>query len=326
MKTFLRNILWLLLPLILLAWPADQWLSTRLKHSYGIAQGEFSVWEDIYSGKMDCQVAVYGSSRAWCHYDPEILKDSLKAETYNLGMDGYGFYMQYMRHLEYFKYNKHPEYIILNLDLFTFEMPKGLYNATQFIPYMNGSRNMKHYMMPLKGFTRYDYYVPLIRYYGRKAESIGIISDAVRGRQSLPIRHKGYHANPSEWNEDFKNAAKLMEKYSIVIDSPAVELMDRFLTDCARENIKVVMVYSPENIAIRDFLRNKQQLVDLYRSIAQKHNLLFLDYSDDPLCYDRSNFYNASHLNARGSRLFTQKLGHYLKMNGFTPKNMAVRP
>lgn len=326
MKKFLRNILWLLLPLALLAWPADRWLSSRLKHSFGMAQGEFSVWEDIYSAKMQNEVAVYGSSRAWCHYDPEILKDSLNAETYNLGMDGYGFYMQHMRHLEYFRYNKHPKYIILNLDLFTFEMPKGLYNATQFIPYMSHSENMRSYMRPLQGFTRFDYYVPLLRYYGRKSECISLISDAVQGKQSLPMRHKGYHAHASEWNEDFKNAAKLMEKYSIVIDSPVVQLMDRFLTDCARERIQVIMVYSPENIAIRDFLRNKQQLVDLYREIAQRHHLVFLDYSDDPLCYDRSNFYNASHLNARGSRLFSQKLGHYLKTNGFMPKNMAVTP
>lgn len=324
MKKFLRNILWLLLPLILLAWPADHWLSTRLKQSYGMAQGEFSVWEDIYSGKLHPKIAVYGSSRAWAHYDPEILQDSLGLETYNFGMDGYGFYMQHMRHLEYFKHNRQPDYIILNLDLFTFEMPQGLYNATQFIPYMSSSANMHTYMRPLQGFTAYDYRVPLLRYYGRKSECIGLVRNALSGTPSAPIRHKGYRANEQDWNEDFKNATKLMEKYSIVIDSPVVQLMDRFLTDCAAKNIKVIMVYSPENIAIRSFLRDKQRLTDLYRDMAAKHKLLFLDFADDPICYDRANFYNASHLNARGSRLFTQKLGHYLKTNGFIPKNIAA--
>lgn len=38
--------------------------------------------------------------------------------------------------------------------------------------------------------------------------------------------------------------------------------------------------------------------------------LLFLDYTNDPICYDTAYFYNAMHLNARGANLFTEKLAH----------------
>lgn len=326
MKRFLTHLLWVLLPLALLAWPADRWLSQRLKASDALANGEYSVWNDIYTGKLNNKLAVYGSSRAWRHFDPELLGDSLGLDAYNLGMDGYGFYMQYMRHLEYFKHNTHPQYIILSLDLFTFEMPKGLYNSGQFIPYMCRSKEMKHFMQPLSGFSIYDYYVPMLRYFGKKTECTQIIREALKGSTQAPLRHKGFAGNPEQWNEDFKNAAKLREKYSVIIDPSCVQLMDRFLSDCARANIQVVMVYSPEFVAIKSFLSGKEQIMARYRSLADKHGLLFLDFSADPICTDQSNFYNASHMNAKGAQLFTQKLSHFLKTNGFRPKNLAVRP
>lgn len=315
-----------MLPLVLLAYPLDLWLSSHLKQAHTLANGEYLVWNDIYAGKTDNELAIYGSSRAWRHFDPQILEDSLGLKTYNFGMDGYGFYLQYMRHLEYRKHNPKPKYIILSLDLFTFEMPKGLYNAGQFIPYMRSSDYMKQFLKPLAGFSAYDYYVPLLRYFGKKSELKEAIKIGLRGEHQPPLRSRGFAANPEEWNEDFQNAAKMIEKYTVVIDSPVVQLMKQFLTDCKKDGIQVIMVYSPEYTAIKQFLAGKEQLLQLYQQLATQYDIPFLDYSADAICMDRSNFYNTSHMNIRGATLFSRKLSSFLKSRLSLPKIVPAKP
>ena len=53
--------------------------------------------------------------------------------------------------------------------------------------------------------------------------------------------------------------------------------------------------------------------MDLYRQFAKKYDLIFLDYSNDPISYNKSLFYNANHLNAKGSEIFTRKLALDIK-------------
>ncbi|RQO29785.1 hypothetical protein DBR32_14465 [Taibaiella sp. KBW10] len=326
MKRFLKHTLWVLLPLIVLAYPLDRWLSARLKQSHTLANGEYLVWNDIYDRQINSELAIYGSSRAWRHFDPQILEDSLGMKAYNLGMDGYGFYLQYMRHLEYLKYNPKPKYIILSLDLFTFEMPKGLYNSGQFIPYMRSSAYMKQYLQPLQGFSVYDYYVPLLRYFGKKTELKEALKIGFKGEQQPALRTRGFAGNPESFNEDFQNAAKMIEKYTVLIDSPCVQLLHRFLSDCKKEDIQVIMVYSPQYTAIKQFLVGKEALVALYQKFAATYQIPFLDYSEDVLCFDQSNFYNTSHMNTKGATLFSQKLAHFLKRNTLLSKNLPVKP
>lgn len=60
-------------------------------------------------------------------------------------------------------------------------------------------------------------------------------------------------------------------------------------------------------------------MLALYREIADRNSFPFLDYSNDPICYDTLNFYNAMHLNARGANLFSAELAHDLNSLGFIP-------
>lgn len=82
MKKFARKLYYLLLPLFLISYPLDLIFSSALKESHGCL-GEYEVWNDIYNGKIDCDIAIYGSSRAWLQIDPEIIKDVLERDTYN---------------------------------------------------------------------------------------------------------------------------------------------------------------------------------------------------------------------------------------------------
>ena len=145
---------------------ADYFISNNHKknHKY---PGEIEVWNDIYAGNINSEIAIYGSSRAWVHIDPSILEDSLNLKAYNFGIDGHNFWLQYLRHKEYLKYNNAPKIILLSVDVFSLQKRKDLYELNQFLPFMLWNKNIIKFTSSYNGFTYKDYYFPLLRYKGK---------------------------------------------------------------------------------------------------------------------------------------------------------------
>ena len=128
MRKFLTNTFILAFIVCILSYPLDYLISNSISKSKYYAQGESLVWNDIYRNKINSDVTIYGSSRAWVQISPKILSENLQEKVYNLGMDGSNFDLQYFRHSEVLKTNKHPKLIIVSLDIFSFEKKVGLYN------------------------------------------------------------------------------------------------------------------------------------------------------------------------------------------------------
>src|SRR5688500_16946576 len=91
---------------------------------YVVSQGlrktrfnEFSEWNDIFSGSINTDIIITGSSRASVHIDPRIIDSAFQSKSYNLGMDGYGFHLQNCRLKTYLKYNQPPKIIIHSLGI-----------------------------------------------------------------------------------------------------------------------------------------------------------------------------------------------------------------
>jgi hypothetical protein len=304
---FLKKIVLFFLPIALLAWPADIFISRNLKNSNWHVAGEYLVWTEIYNGNIDVQVAVYGSSRAWIHFNPEILKDSTGLETYNFGMDGLNFSYQYFRHNQYLKFNKKPKYIIISGDLFFFEKEAGFYNYVQIMPYM---LNNPDYIANRELFAFYkyaEYRIPLYRYMGMGSELIRSMIVALGLEGEKPYRINGYMGQELEWTDDFENAQKQKKQMDVKVDPQIRDLFYKFLDECLQSGITPIIVYSPEYYEYRDFVSNRDEVINTFKIAAQKYGLVFLDYSNDEISFNKDYFYNSTHLNKKGSELFTAK-------------------
>jgi hypothetical protein len=306
MKKFVNKSAMFLVPILALLMPLDMYLSSNLKYSNG-SNGEYEVWTDIHNGKLKCEVCVYGSSRAWVHIDPAILGDSLNQQVYNFGVDGHNFWLQYLRHLEVIKHIGIPRQIILSIDEFSLQRRNDLYQLDQFLPYMLWDKNIREYTRCYEGFDNVDYYIPLVRYFGRYSAILSAIKNSISPDKEH-YRSNGYRAMHKEWDKDLDNARAIMDQFHIDIDSSSVKLFERFLDECNQMNINVTLVNTPEYIEGQQFIDNREEVLAMIRRIAIEHNTLFLDYSNDTLCLTKKYFYNATHLNAEGSRIFTSKL------------------
>jgi len=307
MKKFLLKILIFLLPIILLGYFVDLFISTNLRKSNLYAQKEYPTWNAILEGKLDANILIYGSSRAWVHFDPKIIEDSLQQPAYNLGIDGHTFNMQYLRHLLTLENNPKPKLIIHSIDIGTLE--KGnLYNADQFLPYMLWDKTFYEYLSKYKGFTYLDFKIPLMRYYGKWDAIRTSIEMLIIPRINQPQRIRGYQGQNKTWNQDLDKAREKMTKYVIKFDKPSAILFDQYLKECKEQQIEVILVYPPIYIEGQEFIANQDEIIQGFQAFADKYDFMFLDYSDDELCLNKDYFYNASHMNKTGAELFTKKL------------------
>lgn len=295
-----------LLPLFILAYPLDLLLSKYLSRSSKFP-AEQEVMNAIYEGRTANAMAIYGSSRAWVQVDPRVLQDSLGMTAYNFGIDGHHFWLQYLRHLEYLKHNSKPAYIVLSLDVFSLEIRKDLFNLTQFLPYMLWNKNIRTYTTRYNGFSWIDYWVPLVRYIGKR-EAITEAWDVFWKGPTPTFRDRGFRGMDKEWTDDLERAKYERREYRIKLHDESIRLFERFINECDALGIELILVCAPEYIEGQQFMINRHEVIGMYGDYAKMHGLQFLDFSDDDICMDRSLFYNSLHLNKLGAERFSRKL------------------
>ncbi len=313
MKKFLIRVLLFLMPLILIAYSADRFISKELKKSHQHAQSEFPVWNDLFDGNVRSDIVVYGSSRAWVEFDPQLISDSLHRNAYNLGIDGHNFWLQYLRHSLLLKYNIKPGWIIQSLDIFTLQKRKDLYNPDQFLPYMFLNDDIKNATSSYEGYDFLDYKIPLIRYYGKEEAITTAVKMFLKPGNNPVMRVKGYQGQNKVWNADFTRAKKTMDYYQVKMDPGTVRLFERYLNECKEKGIKIIFVYAPEYIEAQKFVKNRDELFALYKKFSLQYNIPFYDYSNNAISFRKDLFYNAEHLNKTGAEIFSAKLADTLK-------------
>lgn len=325
MIKFIKNLLLFIFPIIISAYFIDIFISANLKKSNSFAQKEYPVWNALLTGKINADIVIYGSSKAWVQIDPSMISDSLHLPAYNLGMDGHNFSMQYLRHLVLLKNNTKPQLIIHSLDIATLDKRKELYNAEQFLPYMLWNKEIKNTTQSYLGFSSYDYEVPLIRYYSNPGALGTAIKLFLNPGDNKIEKVNGFQARDISWTGDFDKAKERMAFYETKLDTPTIYLFEKYLNECKAQNIKIIFVYCPEYIDGQKFMKNRDQIIKLFTKLSVKYNIPFYDYSSDFMSFDKKYFYNASHLNKLSAQIFTNKLIAQLKktdlLNGVYKNN-----
>lgn len=312
MKKFLLQIFFFLLPILLSGYFIDIFISHFLKKSTTHAQREYPTWNSILDGELNSEIFIYGSSRAWVSFDPQIIEESLSSRAFNLGMDGHTISLQYFRHVVALQHNPKPKLIIHSMDHNSLQRGN-FYNSDQFLPYMLWDSTFYNSLLTYGDFMYVDYKVPLIRYFKKTDAIRAAFKVILQPGANTPQRIKGYQGQDRSWNEDFSNASKEMQEYIVIPDDSTVALFDRYLSECREQNIKVILVYSPVYIEGQAFIKNQKQIIELYKQFSAKYGLLLLDFSDDEICRDKKYFYNSTHMNKTGSELFTRKLCSQIK-------------
>lgn len=268
----------------------------------------FTTWNDIIEGRLNSDMWVLGSSRAWVQYNPRVFDSILNVKSYNLGCNAEMLRPELQCCEIALSYNPTPKYILLDLfcNSLTMELtPRCKYI---YIPYIYKNkvrriiRNNENITIPYLFFPTYRF-------------------TECRGGEILftePITNpiKGYNPKDATWDGSYMHGIDTI-KYAK--EPNAIMLLEQFLKKSKDNGISVILIHSPFYREGLEKIQNHDEMLSLFRSIAYKNNVPFLDYTKDPICYDTLNFYNAMHLNTHGADIFSAKLAHDLDSLGLIP-------
>ncbi len=309
-KFFIKTILFLI-PLFLMTKALEYGIDTGLRHSH-IENAE--EWNAIFEKKVHANLLIQGTSRAWRHISPRIIDSVLGVESLNLGMDGYGFAMQYHRLQMLLQNNPEPKYIIQSIESSEWRRRNDLYMRGQFIPFLNQPL-MREAVKGYEGeFSWLDYHVPLLKYRDESARAQLGLFYYLGWAKDFSWRYKGYAGIEKPWDSAFSRFKNSFPRgMSDSIDQQTKNDFTKFLQDCREKKIAVVLVYTPEYIEGQRLHLNRDSIITLFHGIANQYEAKFLDYSQDTICLHKEYFTNSLHLNKTGSEIFTVKLAEDLK-------------
>lgn len=262
-------------------------------------------WNEIYSDNLRHDALIIGGSRGLVQYSPLILDTVLNMDFYNLGINGSVIERQIFKYDTYCRLNTQPKFIIQNIDFSTLNLRHG-FEREQFFPYFS-DKIYREEISRWEPFTFLEKYLPAYRY---KGNAVLIAKWLTLNRTSLGPKMpmtKGYYAFDQHWDG---TALRKLNGIDYSQDTTALRIFDHFLAKVKKDSIRIIFVYAPIYIEATKKIRNIQGMYQMYDSIARKYNIRILDYNNDPISYDTTYFYNATHLNRKGAELFSAKLAH----------------
>ncbi len=309
-KILLKILLLLLLPFGIAGYALQYYIDKKLMASN---LSSYNEWNAIFNSEINADVLIMGNSRAVRHISPYMIDSAFGVNSYNLGIVGYPFRMEYYKFQCYLGYNKIPKYIILNVDPITLQKGKDLFMPEQFIPYLNKDENIRKGVEMYDVFKERDYYLPFFRY-NHSDDTRKFIWQSLFADTSKPKMYKGFLMRDVSWDSAFANLKKSRPNgYKINVDDETLSLFNSFVDYCLSKQIRLIFIYTPEYYEGQKLIINKDEVMKIFKDKADAFSIPFLDYSNDSLCLDTMNFFNSQHLNKTGAIKFNTKLLKDLK-------------
>lgn len=256
-------------------------------------------WSELMDGKIDADLVVLGSSRVWVQVDPHIMDSVLCANTYDLSIDGSSLNRQVKMYEMYRIRNPKPKVVVLNLDIWSLGYQVG-YEMQQFFPYFWDS-DMRNTFFDSEPFTFWDKYIPFGRYSG--------LNPLMFVQQYPRTLTKGYQGQDKKWNGEMYNQQKQVE---FEVSDTTLSMLKSFLARNHQEDVKVVFLYAPLYSGATSKIINVDEVLQIYKDLADEYSIPILDYGDMWICNDTTYFYNNSNTaKARGKnrRIFNSWSG-----------------
>lgn len=267
----------------------------------------FSTWNDIVNGRLKSDLWILGSSRAWNHYNPKILDSLLNVSSYNLGCNAQFIYLDLQCYEIAREYNPKPKRILLDLTWQSLTMDISPISRYNYMPYIY-KRKFRNIIKKNNNITLSYLYIPYYRYISEQKADLWFENYSEN-------EYKGFKKKHLHWGTDMI----VLDTVHYYCEKDAINLLYNFLKECKKDSISVIIIHSPFYYEGFEQIPNHNQMIELFQGIAENNGVPFLDYSNSSICYDTMNFYNAMHLNARGSDLFSKQLAHDLDSLGLIP-------
>lgn len=314
MKKFIYKCLSSALIVLLSTWALQQIVDFGLKRMNAHSGTQTSIAE-LLSDTLNADIVVMGNSRALCSYNSEVLEQVTGKKVWNIGVSGQPFGISYMRYQLYTRHNKKPQLIIINIGNNELDMISNGFGREEYYPYFSDSIIQSYFY--LYDFTWKHKYIPMYKYFGDyKLIGYGVMSCI--GLFPFPAQkhyHGFFNANHAFEGEKLHQKITIDDTISVKHSEDAIRLLKQFIKTSQRENIHLIFCYAPQYQELYQHLMLDSCMSE-YEQMSEKYGIPIVDHSSVSWADDSTYFYNANHVNLRGSELFSVSLAHDLDSLG----------
>ena len=194
----------------------------------------FTTWNDIIEGRLNSDMWVLGSSRAWVQYNPKVLDSILETKSYNLGCNAEMLRPEIQCCDIALSYNPTPKYILLDLfcNSLTMELtPRCKYI---YIPYIYKYK-VRRIIRSNENISIPYLYFPIHRFTECKGGEI-LFTEPI----TKPI--KGYNPQDATWDGSYMHG---IDSIKYAQEPNAIMLLEKFLKKSKDNGISVILIHSP---------------------------------------------------------------------------------
>jgi hypothetical protein len=272
----------------------------------------FQDYRAMLKGGMDNDILIIGNSRGKSHFDTAVIDSISGHSSFNIGIGGYPLNVQLAKYQLYKEHNVKPRIIVQNIDYSTvsiFQDIRRQHESEQFFPLVYDP-DMRRILKEL-GYSFFELNVPLYRMFGYQQVIKNGLFEAFHlkhytSRQS----YKGFLPENGPWNG---SELERMEPKQIVLSKEGKDYLEQFLNQCNKDSVQVILVNSPMFYGAQEKLIGYDEASLYFEQIANQFGIIYLNYTNTPMCRDTSNFCVSVHLNSQAAREFSILLCNDLK-------------
>lgn len=266
--------------------------------------------DDFICNKMTDDVLIFGSSRAVCHYNAQMISDSLGVSCYNAGELGYGIIFAYGR-------------LLMVLERYS---PRTIiYEVTPKYDYLDGEDNHLFLGRLKQHYDRAG--IDSIFWDVDPKERYKMISGMYRHNSSFLQKLAAYFLRISTTDNGIKGFIPMTGEIDTmkigtdkkaydsangyVYDPLKIRYIDKFLGKA--KNAKLIFVVSPQ------WNGQDTLVLEPIKEICKKKHIRLIDFSNNSKYVHKNIYFNdVQHLNARGADEFTRDLIKELRKEPIT--------
>lgn len=272
-----------------------------------VDRGQISTVGKIVNHQQNPSIAIFGSSVAWVHFNPEIVTNITGKSCYNFGLNGTPL-TQYQGLLKEFIEYSDSEVIVIAGTFSEFSGREAIAEIYKFVPYLHNDNLYE-------GLERIDpdllWKMRYIPFYTLTTLEYNFFQYAVMGY--LGITHpdeknevNGFVPQRRIWRDSAREASA-----KTIINYKVVDQYKSLVSLANARNKKVVLVLPPIYYEGALKIENLQEIKEVFRNIAGTDNY-FLDFTSSEICFNKSLFYNNTHLNSTGADIFSKDFSNKL--------------
>ncbi len=254
-------------------------------------------------------VLIFGASRAQQQYIPDFIEDSLNLTCYNVGRDGMPLFYHYAV-LQAVLKRYTPKMILLDCEYGVLKKSESSYERLScLLPFYKTHPEMRQVIELRSPFEKYK-----LQSYTYPFNSLifKVLAGNLPSGKKKNATNKGYLQLNKSLNEPIKTI-DYTEKYEL--DSLKVSMLQSFIDDCQKRDIKLFLICSP--YYINPIGTDYSMTVIKETALANKTD--WLDYSKKELFTSNSKLFDDTvHVNFTGAKIFSAMLAGDLKQKRYS--------